>query len=298
MTRRGWLLFTAMCILWGIPYLLIKVAVEDLSPPMVVLARTSVGALLLLPIAAAKGQLAALRPHWRALLAFTALEIAGPWLLLSDAERFLTSSLTGLLIAAVPMVAAVASMALGDEDRLDRNRVVGLVVGMAGVAVLLGFDLGGDFRAAAEVGLVVLGYGTAPLIVSRKLSDVPSLGVIAASLAIAALLYAPIAAFSWPNRVPSGRVIWSIVGLALACTVAAFLVFFALIAEAGPNRALVITFVNPAVALVLGIVLLGERFTAGSAVGFPLVLLGCVLATRRSKVRKQIPLMIDAEVSR
>ena len=274
-----------MCFLWGIPYLLIKVAVEDLSPPMVVLARTSIGALVLLPIAAAKGQLVALRPHWRALLAFTVLEIAGPWLLLTDAERFLSSSLTGLLIAAVPMVAAVASMALGDEDRLDRTRVVGLVVGMAGVAVLLGLDLGGELRAAGEVGLVVLGYGTAPLIVSRKLSDVPSLGVIAASLGIAAVFYAPIAAFSWPSHVPSGRVIWSIIGLALACTVAAFLVFFALIAEAGPNRALVITFINPAVALALGILLLGERFTWGAAVGFPLVLVGCLLATRTTHAR-------------
>lgn len=271
-----------MCVLWGIPYLLIKVAVEDLSPPAVVLARSAIGALVLLPVAAAKGQLRALRPHWRALLAFTVLEIAGPWLLLSDAERFLTSSLTGLLVAAVPMVAAVASLALGDADRLDRTRVLGLVVGMAGVVVLLGLDLGGQLRAAAEVGLVVIGYGTAPLIVSRKLSDVPSLGVIAASLGLTTVFYAPVAVFSWPSHVPSGRVLWSIAGLAFACTVAAFLVFFALIAEAGPNRALVITFVNPAVAVVLGIVLLGEHFTAGVAAGFPLVLLGCFLATRAS----------------
>lgn len=285
MTRRGWLLFSAMCVLWGIPYLLIKVAVEDLSPPMVVLARTGIGALVLLPVAAAKGQLSALRPHWRALLAFTALEIAGPWLLLSDAERFLTSSFTGLLIAAVPMVVAVSSLAVGDEDRLDRTRVLGLFVGMAGVAVLLGLDLGGELRAAVEVALVVVGYGTAPLIISHKLSDVPSLGVIAASLGLTAVFYAPIAAFSWPSTVPSGQVLWSIAGLALACTVAAFLVFFALIAEAGPNRALVFTFVNPAVALLLGILLLGEHFTTGVAVGFPLVLLGCILATRRNTAR-------------
>jgi drug/metabolite transporter (DMT)-like permease len=281
-TRRGWLLFSAMCVLWGIPYLLIKVAVEDLSPPVVVLARTGIGAAILLPIAAAKGQLSALRAHWRALLAFTTLEIAGPWLLLTDAERYLTSSLTGLLVAAVPMVAAIASLALRDEDRLDRTRVLGLVVGMAGVAVLLGLDLGGELRAAVEVGLVVVGYGTAPLIVSRKLNDVPSLAVIAASLGISAVVYAPIAAFSWPSHAPSAQVLWSIAGLALACTVAAFLVFFALIAEAGPNRALVITFINPAIAVLLGILLLDERFTTGVAVGFPLVLAGCILATRQS----------------
>ncbi|MGB8650664.1 MAG: DMT family transporter [Mycobacteriales bacterium] len=282
MTRRGWLLFTAMCVLWGIPYLLIKVAVEDLSPPVVVLARTGLGALVLLPIAVHKGYLTALRQHWRPLLAFTALEIAGPWLLLTDAERSLTSSLSGLLIAAVPMVAAVASVLSGGEDRLDRTRVLGLVVGLAGVVTLLGLDVGGDLGAAAEIALVVLGYATAPLIVSRKLSDVPSLGVIAGSLTLTALVYAPVAALSWPDRVPSGRVLLSVALLAAACTVVAFLVFFALIAEAGPNRALVITFVNPAVAVLLGVLLLGESLTVGLAVGFPLILLGCVLATRRS----------------
>lgn len=285
MTRRGWVLFGTMCVLWGIPYLLIKVAVEELSAPVIVLARCGIGALVLLPVAAHKGYLRPLLPHWRALVAFTALEIAGPWLLLTDAERSLSSSLTGLLVAAVPMVAAVASLLLGDSDRLDRSRVLGLAVGLAGVAVLLGLDLGGELRAALELGAVVLGYGTAPLIISRKLSDVPSLGVIAASLGLAALVYVPVAAFAWPDHAPSTRVVASVLALALACTVVAFLVFFALIAEAGPHRALVITFVNPAVALLLGIVLLGEPFTAGVAFGFPLVLLGCYLATREGSTR-------------
>ncbi|MGZ6793019.1 MAG: EamA family transporter, partial [Mycobacteriales bacterium] len=226
------------------------------------------------------GALRPLVPLWRWLVAFTVLEIAGPWLLLTDAERSLTSSLTGLLVAAVPMVAAVASLALGEQDRLDRTRVLGLLVGMAGVAVLLGLDLGGQVRAAVELALVVVGYGTAPVIISRKLSGVPAIGVIAASLGLTAVAYAPVAALRWPAHAPSGRVVASLAVLALACTVAAFLVFFALVAEAGPNRALVITFVNPAVALVLGVLLLGEPVTAGLLLGFPLVLLGCVLATR------------------
>ena len=282
MTRRGWLLFCAMCLLWGMPYLLIKVAVEELSPAVLVFARTALGAGILLPIAAARGELLPLLARWRPLVAFAILEMAIPWLLLADAERSLTSSLTGLLVAAVPMVAAVASRAIGEQDRLDRVRVLGLVVGIAGVATLLGLDLGGERRAAAEVAIVVQGYGIAPLIVSRKLSDVPALGVIASSLGLTALLYAPFAALTWPAMAPSGKVVASVVVLAMACTVAAFLVFFALIAEVGPNRALVITFVNPAVAVLLGIALLDEHFTAGVAVGFPLVLLGCVLATRRS----------------
>jgi drug/metabolite transporter (DMT)-like permease len=272
-----------MGLLWGIPYLLIKVAVAELSPPVIVLARTVIGAAVLLPIAAYKGQLAALRPHWRALLAFTVLEIAGPWLLLTDAERHLSSSLAGLLVAAVPMVAAVASLLLGEADRLDRGRVLGLAVGVAGLAVLLGLDLGGELRAALEIGLVVLGYRTAPLVISRHLSAVPPLAVIGASLGLTAVVYAPVAALSWPSRMPSDDVVLSVALLAFACTVVGFLVFFALIAEAGPNRALVITFINPAVALLLGILLLDERFTTGVAIGFPLVLAGCYLATRQNR---------------
>jgi drug/metabolite transporter (DMT)-like permease len=271
-----------MCLLWGIPYLLIKVAVAELAPSVIVLARTGIGALVLLPIAAVRGYLRAVVPLWRWLLLFTILEIAGPWLLLSDAERHLSSSLTGLLIAAVPLVSAVTSQLLGSEDRLDSTRLLGLGVGIAGVAVLLGLDLHGHVGAALEIALVVIGYGTAPQIISRKFAALPSLAVISSSLAVTALFYAPIAAIQWPSRAPSGKVLWSLAGLAFACTVAAFLVFFALIAEAGPNRATVITFVNPAVALLLGVLLLGETFTVGIALGFPLVLLGCLLSTRHS----------------
>jgi drug/metabolite transporter (DMT)-like permease len=292
-TRRGWLLFGAMCFLWGIPYLLIKVAVADLAPSVIVLARTGIGALVLLPIAAARGYLRAVLPLWRWLLLFTALEIAGPWLLLTDAERHLSSSLTGLLIAAVPLVSAVTSQILGSEDRLDSTRLLGLGVGIAGVAVLLGLDLHGHVGAALEIALVVIGYGTAPQIISRKFATLPSLAVISASLAVTAVLYAPVAAVQWPSHVPPAKVLWSLAGLAIACTVAAFLVFFALIAEAGPNRASVITFVNPAVALVLGVLLLGDTFTVGIALGFPLVLLGCVIATRSSQVPAPLPAVAE-----
>jgi len=284
-TRRGWVLFAAMSVLWGIPYLLIKVAVGELSPPTLVFLRTSLGALVLLPYAASTGKLSALRAHWRPLLAFTALELTGPWLLLADAERHLSSSVSGLLVAAVPLVAAVASRLSGEADRLDRGRVLGLLVGLSGVGVLLGVDLRGDLRSALEIGLVVLGYGTAPLIANRRLSGVPGVGITAGALTLTALFYAPFAAANLPTHVPSAKVIAAVVVLALASTAAAFLVFFALIAEVGPNRALVITFVNPAVAVVLGISLLGERITLGTALGFPLILTGCVLATRRSRSR-------------
>ena len=282
MTRRGWGLFAAMCVLWGMPYLLIKIAVEELAPAQLVLLRTGVAAVVLVPYAAARGQLLPALRAWRPLLAFTVLELTVPWLLLAHAEQELPSSLTGLLVAAVPLVAAFAARATGNADRLDGTRVLGLGVGFAGVAALVGLDVrGGALGAVALVGVVVVCYACAPLIADRWLSDVPSTGVTATALALTALVHVPAGA---PGlELPSARVLTAVLVLTALCTVVALLAFFALIAEAGPQRALVITFVNPAVALLLGIVVLGEPLTLGALLGFPLVLVGCVLATRRSR---------------
>lgn len=283
MSRRGWLLFTVMCVVWGIPYLLIKVAVEQVSPAEVVFARTSLAALVLIPLALrARAVRPALRA-WRPLLLFAALEMAGPWYLLAHAEQDLSSSLTGLLVAAVPLVSAVVARGLGESDRLDRGRVIGLGVGLAGVAVLLGVDVRGDLLAVGAVGVTVLGYATAPLLITRSLARVPAVGVNAVALSCAALLYLPFGAPGLISDPPTGRAALALVGLGLICTALALVLFFRLIAEVGSQRALVITFVNPAVAVVLGITLLDEPFTVGTAIGFPLVLLGCALATRRNR---------------
>jgi drug/metabolite transporter (DMT)-like permease len=281
-SRRAWLLFGAMCVIWGIPYLLIRVAVREVSPEFLVLARTGLAALLLVPIAAMRGELRPLLRHKTALLVFTAVEIAIPWLFLSSAEQNLSSSLAGLLIAAVPLVGAVVVWATGGRDRFDRTGVVGLLVGFAGVAAIIGVDVGGaGARPLLEMAIVVVGYAVGPILLARYLGDAPTLGVIAASLALTAVVYAPIAAFSLPSTMPAGRVVASVVTLAVICTAFAFLLFFALIGEIGPVRATVITYVNPAVAAVLGVTILDERFTVSMGVGFALVLLGSVLATRR-----------------
>lgn len=276
------MLFAALGVLWGIPYLLIKVAVEEVSPGFVVFVRVTVAALVLGPVAARRGELRAVLPHWRLILVFAGVEVCVPWLLLGDAEQRITSSLAGLLVAAVPLVAALLTPAFGGEDRLDRTRALGLAVGITGVVALLGFDLGGELRAGLEMGLVAVGYAVGALMVGRLLGDLPALGVMAASFLVSTVVYLPVAVFSHPGGMPSGEVVLSLAGLALLCTVAAFLVFFALVAEVGANRATVITFVNPAVAVALGVALRGEPFTAGIAAGFPLVLLGCWLATRRT----------------
>jgi drug/metabolite transporter (DMT)-like permease len=284
MSRRGWALFVAMSVIWGIPYLLIKVAVGELSPVLVVFGRCVVGAVLLLPWTVARGQLRPALRHWRWLLVFTVLEMTGPWLLLSYAETRLSSSLTGLLVACVPFVAAVVARLTGDEDRLTAVRVVGMAVGVVGIAVLLGLDVSGaQLWPLVAVGLTVIGYGTAPIIASRKLGAVPGVAASSIALTVTAVVYAPFA-LSRMGQVAaaSASAVWSVVALGIVCTALALALFFALIREAGPQRALVITFVNPAVAVLLGVWLLHEPFTLGLAIGLPLVLLGCALATRRS----------------
>ena len=283
MTRRGALLFAAMCVIWGIPYLMIRVAVRELAPVTLVFFRTGLAALLLVPLAAHRRELRPLLARWRPLLAYTAIEVALPWVLLSHAETKLTSSLTGLLIAAVPLVGALIVSLSGERERLGGRRWVGLLVGLCGVAAIVGLDLGNvNAVALVEIALVAVCYAVGPIILSRRLNELPPLGVVAASLALSAIAYAPLAAFRWPSEMPSAHVVESVVGLAVVCSAAAFLIFFALIAEVGPVRATVITYVNPAVAAVLGVLLLSERVTAGMLVGFALVLVGCVLATGRS----------------
>ena len=284
-----------MCVIWGVPYFFIRVAVRELTPATLVFARTGLAALVLLPVAVTRGCLRALLPRWLPVLAFAVVEIGIPWLLLASAEERLSSSLTGLLIAAVPLVGAVISFGLGNRDRISGIGIAGLLLGLGGVAAIVGLDVHAtSFAALAEVAVVVVGYAVGPAILSRYLSDLPAVGVIAVSLALCAVAYAPVAAFQLPHFVPRAGVLASVAVLSLVCTALAFLLFFALIAEVGPVRATVITYVNPAVAAVLGVAALGESFTAGMGAGFVLVLLGSALATRR---RSEAPAGAELEYS-
>ncbi len=282
MNRRGALLFAAMCVIWGIPYLMIRVAVRELAPVTLVFGRTAIAALLLTPFAVYRGDLRPLLRRWWPLLAYTAVEVALPWVLLARAETTLTSSLTGLLIAAVPLVGAVVVSLTGARERLGGRSWLGLLVGIAGVAAIVGLDVGQvSALALAQVACVAVCYAVGPIILSRSLGDVPALGVVAASLVITAIVYAPFAATHRPAAMPSAHVLESVLGLAVVCTALAFLLFFALIAEVGPVRATVITYVNPAVAAVVGVAVLGEHISVGMVLGFALVLMGSVLATGR-----------------
>src|SRR5487761_350305 len=248
MTRRGWLLFAAMCVIWGVPYLLIKIAVRSLAPADLVFARTAIGTLVLLPIALGRNEVRPLVAYWRPLLLYSLVEIAIAWFLLSDAETRISSSLSGLLVAAVPFVGVFIVRTSGVRERLTSVRLLGLLMGVAGVAAVLGFDLGHiNVLAIREMAVVICCYAIGPQILARRLGELPSLGVVSCSLAICVVLYAPAAILQRPASLPPLSVIAAVVTLGVICTALAFVLFFDLITEVGAVRATVITYVNPAV---------------------------------------------------
>jgi drug/metabolite transporter (DMT)-like permease len=285
-TRRGLILFALLGVAWGIPYLLIKIAVGQLDPAMLVFARMGLAAVILLPVAVVRGDLAAVLRRWRPLLAFTVVEMVVPQFLLGSAEERLPSSTTGLLIAAVSLAGVGVAFLLGQPERLAPRNWLGIALGMAGVAALVGFAVSGsDLGAFGEVLLVVAGYALGPAILAKWMPDLPSAGVMALGCALTAAAYAPVVAAtgSWPSAWPSASVIVSMVLLAAVCSAGGFTLMAALVAEVGPVRTTTVTYLNPAVALIAGAVVLGEPVTAWAVAGFALILAGCYLvATRRT----------------
>lgn len=271
-----------MCVIWGIPYLLIRVAVGEISPAVLVFTRTGLAALILLPIAFTRGGLQVIGNRWPWLVAFAVVEVAAPWFFLSSAEQHITSALAGLLISAVPLVSLLMAIAFGSKQQMGPVNLVGLLLGLLGVAFIVGFDLrASDATALVEMAVVVLGYALGPAILARYLTAIPAVTVNGVALALCCIAYAPVAAVQWPHTVPGLPVFGAVAVLAVVCTAAAFLLFFALISEVGPVRATVITYINPAIAAVLGVAVLRESLTVGMVVGFALVLAGSALATRR-----------------
>ena len=281
MTQRGLLLFGLMSVVWGIPYFFIRVAVAEVTPATLVFGRAAIAAAILLPIAITRVDLRAVLRRWRWVAAFAVAEIGIPWVLLASAEQHVSSSLAGLLVAGVPLVGSVIAFATGGADRLGRTGLIGLLVGLAGVVAIVGGDFtASDATALLEVGVVVVGYAIGPAILARRLSGQSNVAVMAFSLSLCALAYAPVAFIQRPATLPSAGALGAVVVLGLVCTAAAFLLFWALIEEIGPVRSTVITYLNPAVAAVLGIVVLSESFTIVMGLGFGLVILGSLLATR------------------
>jgi drug/metabolite transporter (DMT)-like permease len=281
-SARGWALFAAVSVIWGMPYLFIKIAVDEISPSLLAWSRLALAAAVLLPVAWRLGALRGLRERWRILTLFAAVEMAVPWPLLGFGEIHVSSSLAAILVATVPLFVALLAMRFDHSERPTVTRLVGMLIGLAGVVALVGIDIGGqgdELLGALAILLVAFLYAIGPMIVKRRLSDVDPLGPVAASLGIAALLVTPFAAASLPDSMPSADTFASIAVLGLLCSALAFLLFFRLIAEIGPGRATVITYINPVVALALGVAVLDESVTAGVVVGLLLILAGSWLST-------------------
>jgi drug/metabolite transporter (DMT)-like permease len=286
-SKKAPLLFLTVGVIWGTPYFFIEIAIEHFQTPSIVFLRVFLGALILLPIAIKKGMLARTLKAWPAVLAFAVFEMVGPWYLITEAERSINSSLAGLLITTVPFIAAFLVGLLGDRSAWHPLTILGLVLGFAGVVSLVGIDVfAGHIMVTPVLMMLVaaVGYAVAPIIANRMPTDVPTLGVIAVSLAMVSLIYAPFAAVTLTQDIQVGPSLgaWaSVVVLGALCSALAFVIFFTLIREIGPARASLITYVNLAVAAVLGVVFLDEAITAGILVGFPLVVVGSYLASRR-----------------
>lgn len=283
-SQRVWIAFAALCVVWGIPYFFVKLAVQEIPPVGVAFGRVSLGAAILLPVAWRQGALRGLRGHSWALGAFALTELVVPFTLIGTGERWATSSLAGILIATVPLMVLWVAPFFGVREALDTRRILGLLLGFGGVVALLGIDpVAGAHGWAGVVCLLVaaLGYATGPLIVQRYLAGASGLGAAAVSMAVAALVLLPAAVLSAPVTMPSATAWASILVLGVVCSALGLWLFVFLVAEAGAARAAIVTYINPAVASLLGVAVLHERIGAGAALGLVLILLGSWWATQR-----------------
>jgi len=289
-TPRGWFLLISLGIIWGLPYLFIKIAVETFSPTSLVFLRVVLAAAVLVPIVTYKRQWRTLSGHWPWVIVFALIEMAFSWTALNWAEQSVTSSFAALFIATVPAVTAILARMLGMDDRLTGTRLVGLGVGFVGVGLLVGLDVtGSSLLAIAALALTVVCYAMGPIIIDRRLSGPPSLAVIAASMVVNAIIFAPLALLTWPAE-PIPVSAWgSALFLGIVGSAIAFVFFFALIAEVGPSRGTLITYINPVVAVILGIIVLSEPVTLGLIAGFPMILIGSWLATRKAPALESEP---------
>lgn len=293
MSRKGLLLFLACGIAWGIPYIFIKFAVQDFSVPAIVLVRTLIGGLVLLPIAIRRKAIAPALKKWKTVLAFACIEMVGPWWLLNSAENgHINSGLAGLLIATVPFFAmAVGYFYLGDKSAAHPKNVFGLIIGFIGLGLLIGIDAFIHDLEVLWVGALILaaiGYAIAPAIAAKQAPEVDSSGMLSLAMLAAALIYLPFA-FTQPLaegvQSPSTLGVISLGILGVVCTALAFIMFFSLIKEVSYSRASLITYMNTAVAILAGVLFAAEPFTLGMALGLPLVAVGSYFASRKHEAK-------------
>jgi drug/metabolite transporter (DMT)-like permease len=283
MSRRAWIAFAAISVVWGVPYLLIRIAVRHgVTPPAVAWGRVTLAAVVLLALAWRAGTLRGLRGSWRWLLAYAVAEVTIPFPMLAIGEERIASSLAAIIVASVPLIGALLAIRFDQSEKPTPIRALGLMLGFGGVVALVGLDIGGRGEELLGAGAVVVtatGYAIGPMVIKLRLADLDPRASMGGSLAIAAVLLAPWVALDPPRSVPSAGAITSVVVLGLVCTAAAFVIYTVLIREAGTSRATVITYVNPVIAVILGVALLGEHPGAGAIAGLLLILAGSWLST-------------------
>jgi drug/metabolite transporter (DMT)-like permease len=272
-----------MATLWGIPFLFIKLAVDDGVPPIFLAwARIVLAAVVLLALAWRAGTLRTVRGSWRWIAIFAVAEMALPFPLIAYGEQHVDSSLAAIIIAAAPLIVAVIAFVAAPSERVSARRSVGLVIGFTGVVVLMGLDLTGSAEelvgALAILGAAA-GYAAGVMIIRLRFASIDARAAMGTSLAIAGVLLTPFAILDPPGSAPTATAWVSMVVLGLFCTALAFIVYSALVAEVGPGRAIVITYVAPVVALALGIAVLDESPGPGALVGLLLILAGSWIST-------------------
>ena len=290
MTRKSWGLFLAAGVLWGVPYLFIKIAVDPggFQPGFLVFARVSLGAIILVPLAIRQGLVREALKYFKWILLYSFIELVGPWYFLSSGERHITSGLAGLLIATVPFWSTILASIIGDQTVWQFKRIIGMVVGFVGVMLVVGLESFRGHNSSSAIALILLaaiGYAIAPIMIRYKAPTLNGLAINSLAMLFTAIIYIPVGIVQWPHQIPNAKSIWALIILAIFPTAIAFIIFFKVIVDIGPTRASMITYINTAVAVLLGIVVLGEPLTLGIGLGLPLILVGSYLAGKKPTTR-------------
>jgi drug/metabolite transporter (DMT)-like permease len=290
MSRRNWFLFFFVGFIWGIPYLLIKVAVEDLSPPVIVFARVAIGAAILIPIAMKRGSLMPAIKAWKYVIPYAIGEMIGPWFLITAAEQNMTSGLTGLLVATVPIWTTIIASLHGDKTVWHHKRLLGILVGFIGIVLVVGIESFSGRQSIVAIAMVIvasIGYAWAVTMVTTKIPHIEPISINGVAMVFTAIVYLPFALIYAPDKAPSVEALSSVLALGLFPTAMAFILFFQLIKDIGTARGSLVTYLNTAFAVILGVIILSEPFTLGIAIGLPLVLIGSYFASRKTVTSDQ-----------
>ncbi len=285
MSKRSWALFALIGLLWGVPYLFMKVAVDGFSPAIIVCGRTLIGGAILIPLAMREKSLKSALRGIKYVIPFAFLEMIGPWILITTAEQEISSGLTALLIATVPIWATVFASFFGDRSVWHHKRLIGLVVGFIGVIAVVGLESISGSSNPLAIAMVLLAaalYAYAIIMITRALPDVSGVAISAVAMVLTFFFYLPISIVQWPTQAIPLNSTLALIGLGVFSTALAFPLYFALVKDIGQARASLVTYLNTAVAILLGVVILSEPMTLGIAIGLPLILYGSYLASRKN----------------